>query len=302
MKAGKSMHIIFSRKGFDSGTGCVPNPIMSDGTMISLPIPDRHGTVTYNDLTVDGHNLGKLVTDLKGKRINSSKRQVPLTACDRAHLDPDLSENICTRTTPTWKAALGQCGSAAGVLHNQNVGIGDFFLFFGWFRQCEVVDGIYRYVRGAQDIHALFGYLRIGSIIHIGKDSIPDWAQQHPHLHGTRQGKNVLYVAADSLGLPGIKHLPGAGTFKKFNEPLQLTAPAKNRSIWKVPRWMYPDGGKPPLSSHEKISRWQLPTDNDGFCDLESVARGQEFVLDSACYPEANGWASGMIKNFYWKG
>lgn len=288
------MKIIFSRKGFDSGTGCVPNPIVPDGTMASLPIPDRHGTVSYNDLTVDGHNLGTLVTDLKGKRINRSKTKVSITGTDRAHLDPDLSENICTRKSD-WKAALGQCGSAAGVLHNHNIGIGDLFLFFGWFRQCELVDGIYRYVQGAQDIHALFGYLRIGSIIHIGKDPIPDWAQQHPHLHGTRQGRNLLYVAADSLGMPGIEHLPGAGTFKKFNESLQLTAPSKNRSFWRVPRWMYPDEGKPPLSSHEKLSRWQLPTDNDGFCYLESVARGQEFVLDTEHYPDAVEWAINIL-------
>jgi hypothetical protein len=151
-----------------------------------------------------------------------------------------------------------------------------------------------RYVRSAQDIHALFGYLRIGYILQIGKVPTPDWAQQHPHLHGTRQGRNVLYVAADSLGLPGIEHLPGAGTLK-FNESLQLTAPDMNRSFWRVPSWMYPDEGKPPLSSHEKISRWQLPTDNDGFCCLESVARGQEFVLDTSFYPEAVNWALSFI-------
>lgn len=286
------MKIIFSRKGFDGGTGCIPNPIMPDGTMISLPIPDRHGMVSYNDLAIEGHNLGKLVTDLKGKRINSSKTKVSLTGTDRAHLDPDLTRDICTRKSD-WKAALGQCGSASGILHNHNVGSGDLFLFFGWFRQCEVVAGIYRYVQGAQDIHALFGYLKIGSIIHIGKDPIPDWAQQHPHLHGTRQGKNVLYVAADSLGLPDIEHLPGAGTFLKFNESLQLTAPDKNRSIWRVPRWMYPDGEKPPLSSHKKMSRWILSSaDSGAFCCLETVAKGQEFVLDTEHYPDAVEWAN----------
>jgi hypothetical protein len=305
------MHIIFSRKGFDSGTGCIPNPIMPDGTMISLPIPDRHGTVTYNDLTVAGHNLGKLVTDLKGKRINSSKTKVSLTGTDRAHLDPDLSRDICTRKSD-WKAAFGQCGSAAGVLHNNNVGIGDLFLFFGWFRQCEVAGGIYRYVPGALDIHALFGYLRIGSIIQIEKDPIPDWAQEHPHLHGKRQGKNVLYVAADSLGLPGIEHLPGAGTFRHFNQALQLTAPGQNRSIfmefnesttpgqnrsiWRVPRWMYPDGEKPPLSAHKKMSRWKQASDDSGaFCYLESVAKGQEFVLDTEHYPEAIEWTVSIL-------
>ncbi len=286
------MKIIFSRKGFDSGTGCIPSPIMPDGTMISLPIPDRFGTVAYGDLACAEYNVGKLVTDLKGKRKNRKNAQVLLTASDRAHLDPDLSKDICTRTAKSWRPALGQCGSAAGVLHNHNIGAGDLFLFFGWFRQCETFGDTYRYVRGAQDIHALFGYLRVGSVIKLAKDPIPDWAQHHPHLHGTRQGRNVLYVGADTLGLPSCEYLSGAGTFKQFTHTLQLTAPSKNRSVWRVPRWMYPDNKKPPLSSHERRDRWQLFDDS---CQLKSVGRGQEFVLDTNFYPEAVNWALSFI-------
>ena len=286
------MKIILSRKGFDSGTGFIPSAIMPDGTMMSLPIPDRHSTVGYGDLAVENHSLGKIVTDLKGKRISRSKGLVPLVETDRAHLDPDLLENVCIRPTTTWRPALGQCGSAAGVLYNHNIGAGDLFLFFGWFRQCETVGDTYRYVRGAQDIHALFGYLRVGSVIKLAKDPIPDWAQHHPHLHGTRQGRNVLYVGADTLGLQGCEYLSGAGTFKQFTHTLQLTAPSKNRSVWRVPRWMYPDNKKPPLSSHERRDRWQL---FDDCCQLKSVGRGQAFVLDTSSYPEAVNWALSFI-------
>ena len=33
------MKVIISRKGFDSGYGGMPSPILPDGTMISMPIP-----------------------------------------------------------------------------------------------------------------------------------------------------------------------------------------------------------------------------------------------------------------------
>ena len=84
-------HVVLSRKGFDSGTGCIPSPILSDGTMISLPIPDAAGTVSYGDLSLNGHSFGKLVTDLKAKRKTRNKETKRLSAADRAHLDPTLS-------------------------------------------------------------------------------------------------------------------------------------------------------------------------------------------------------------------
>ena len=41
------MKIILSRKGFDSGYGGCPNPILPDGTLLSLPIPSRNEKVKY---------------------------------------------------------------------------------------------------------------------------------------------------------------------------------------------------------------------------------------------------------------
>ena len=61
-------HVVLSRKGFDGGTGYIPSPILDDGTIVSLPIPDAAGTVTYGDLALSGHSYGKLVTDLKAKQ------------------------------------------------------------------------------------------------------------------------------------------------------------------------------------------------------------------------------------------
>ncbi len=51
------MQIILSRKGFDSASGGGPSPILPDGTLLSLPIPEDTdflgGAVPYADLRVD---------------------------------------------------------------------------------------------------------------------------------------------------------------------------------------------------------------------------------------------------------
>ena len=44
------MKVILSRKGFDSSNGGCPSPILSDGTLLSLPIPSADRD-TYDDLS-----------------------------------------------------------------------------------------------------------------------------------------------------------------------------------------------------------------------------------------------------------
>lgn len=46
------MTIILSRKGFDSGSGGGPSPILPFGTPCSLPIPDPRSKVRYADVSV----------------------------------------------------------------------------------------------------------------------------------------------------------------------------------------------------------------------------------------------------------
>ena len=288
------MKIVLSRKGFDGGTGCVPSPILSDDTMLSLPIPDRFGTVSYGDLSLREHSFGKLVVDLKAKRIARGKEMKPLLATDRAHLDPDLIRGLRDRQ-PGWCPAYGQCGKDATILRRKNVGKGDLFLFFGWFRRCELVGETYRFVSGEPDLHVILGYLRVGAVIRLSSEPVPEWASDHPHLHGTARkadSGNTLFLAADALGLPSVEGLPGARAFTRFTQGLQLTASGMSRSWWHLPRWFYPKPGTSPLSSHERQDRWRLDGDS---CLLRSVARGQEFVLDVTHYPEATKWAADLI-------
>jgi len=75
------VRVIISRKGFDSGYGGVPSPILPDGRMVSLPIPTDDSPTVFGDIVRDGINLGDLVVDLTRGRIDRN---------EPTHLDPDL--------------------------------------------------------------------------------------------------------------------------------------------------------------------------------------------------------------------
>jgi hypothetical protein len=257
--------------------------------MLSLPIPDAASPVCYNDLSLGGHSFGKIVTDLKAKRHAKTNKLVK--ALDRAHLDPDLIRELQHRAID-WRPLYGQCGKDATILRDHQVGVGDLFVFFGWFKRCELVNGKYCFSKGGPNIHVIFGYLRVGEILPISPDAVPTWTANHPHLYGNRGKRNVLFVAADRLQLPGAPDLPGAAAFPKYSEALRLTAPGMSRSCWRLPRWFYPEQGVPPLSSHERADRWQMDGDH---CVLESVARGQEFVLQVEHYPKVVDWITAVI-------
>ena len=64
----KIVRIIFSRKGFDTGSGGRPSPI-KDGCPISLPIPTTRRSITrYEDI-----GLGELVEEVTGGRIRRNQ-------------------------------------------------------------------------------------------------------------------------------------------------------------------------------------------------------------------------------------
>ena len=103
------MKIIFSRKGFDSGTGKVASPILPSGKLCSLPIPETLACVNplrYQDILFDGQSVGKLVHDLTRGKISPG---MP------AHLDPDLNNASFPRRAG-WKPAFGQVGAAESHL------------------------------------------------------------------------------------------------------------------------------------------------------------------------------------------
>ena len=76
-----------------------------------------------------------------------------------------------------WHPIFGQVGAAQSHRAHSGVAVGDLFLFFGWFRQTEIVGGRYRFVRQSPDLHVIFGWLQIGEIVSARRDSAPEWAR-----------------------------------------------------------------------------------------------------------------------------
>ncbi|HEX6482072.1 MAG TPA: hypothetical protein VF043_24780 [Ktedonobacteraceae bacterium] len=288
------MKIILSRKGFDSspGGGEVPSPIFTSGKLCSLPVPERKHTShsrRYEELKMGNLSLGTVVNDLTQGKIKVG---------DPAHVDPDLNFTTMPRLQG-WKPVFGQEGAAEAHLQNSNVKEGDIFIFYGWFRQVEQFKSLYRYVRNAPDLHVIFGWLQIERRISVSdRSEIPLWALDHAHLTREKHfALDSIYISTDYLHLPGTSsNLPGAGTFPKFDPVLCLTAPGMTRSKWRLPLWFYPARKKSGLSYHTDLSRWESRQEH---VLLNTVGRGQEFVLDCQDYPEAIAWLSGIFSSCF---
>lgn len=196
---------------------------------------------------------------------------------------------------------LGQAGTAQSHLNKQGVGSGDIFLFFGLYRQVEETAQGCRFVRGTPELHVLWGWLQVDQkyrVADLGPNDLP-WARHHPHLAYSRYDeRNTVYAAAPKLDLGSDddgREIAGWGVFPKFGQGLVLTDPnGSGVSNWRLPRWFYPDGNKPPLTYHPDRSRWRRDADH---AYLRSVGRGQEFVLELAHYPDAIEWLSDLVRS-----
>jgi hypothetical protein len=209
-----------------------------------------------------------------------------------AHLDPDLDQ-YTARRGKNWRAAFGQVGSSESHLRKQGVTVGDLFLFFGWFREAQRVQGELRYRNEASDGHFLFGWLQVGAVLNCA-DPVAQgfiWAANHPHFSG---GYGTAYVATKDLTFGGrATGFSGAGVFRNSSPVLQLTSPNQpNRSVWRMPPWFRPRDGNFPMTYHCEVSRYTCKKEE---VQVRTVARGQEFVIDVTEYPEAIRWAREII-------
>lgn len=231
-----------------------------------------------------GHRLGKIVEDLTGRRVRRNRS---------VHLDPDLRRTALERGKG-WRPLFGQAGAAATHLCRYGVTVGDLFLFFGWFREAEIYEGSYRYKPDALDLHVIYGWLQVGAIITLTAErqfAKFRWADYHPHFYFNF---GTVYIAGDRLELPGARYnMPAAGYFEHFDHSLQLTAPgSNNRGVWQLPGWFYPRNNQSPLSYHPDVKAF---TKKGNQTILRSAGRGQEFILNTAQYPEAIRWARLLI-------
>ena len=249
------MRLVFSRKGFDGSAGGFPSPI-TNGKPISLPIPYQSSNVSYQHL-----NLGRIVNDLTGGK---------LTERDFCHNDPDLE-----------MGAFGQVSSAQSHLNNQNVGAGDLFLFFGWFKEAELVDCNYFYKKDASDHHRIFGWMFIDQKFNVGSETeefrrkFTKYAN-HPHATGKWDLNNTIYLAPETFSLFGEYTIRGFGNFSLSKRTLLTNENATSKRFWNVPDWLNPAKGG------------CIPTYHDERCYidglLKTAGRGQEFV----CHPRQN--------------
>lgn len=177
---------------------------------------------------------------------------------DPAHLDPFFS--------PTGQCAFGQADAAQSHLANQGVEPGDCFLFFGLFAN----------PKGHERHHRIFGYLLVDQILDPSSSPPPEFASRHPHFHGElrHRSRNAVYV--------------GAGCKAQSTEPmLRLSAiRGEKPSLWQVPDWLH---SRKRLTYHNAPGRWLHGN------LLQSVGRGQEFVVEIAGNRAAQVWLRAVI-------
>ena len=216
------MKVILSRKGFDSGYGGCPSPILPDGTLLSMPIPDDSG-IPFEAIAFKKKSYLSIWNDLRPGLKKTGKY---------AHLDPDIRPDIRVNAISEWKPVFGQCSAAETHLENQGVKEGDLFLFFGWFRETEFDGDRLKYRKGTTDKHVIYGYLQVGEIV-IGKRRHDYY--WHPHSEDYNVDNNTMYVASERLVIDGQDTgLAGFGTLN-YSECLVLTKEGYSRSKWELP-------------------------------------------------------------------
>ena len=213
------MKIILSRKGFDTVNGGCASPYMPDGTLLSLPIPSDD-KLTYADIAYQGLSYKQLLKQLNPKKSYHG-----------CHLDPDIRADIWLNAPTYWQPAFGQIDSAQGQLRNQGVDACDLFLFFGWFRKVQqAIDGSFSYVKGAPNIHVIYGYLQVERVLTLSDDVAKYiW---HPHAVESRRinKNNALYLARKTLSFDESK--PGSGVLN-FSKNRVLTLENCSMGTWR---------------------------------------------------------------------
>lgn len=259
--------IILSRKGFDSKAGGSASPILNDGRLFSIPIPQDHPSPQkYNDLNFDGVSGSKLLRE-------TLSRVLPTDYC---HYDPMLNEKV---------GIFGQASSSQGELRNSMVGAGDLFLFFGWFKNFSTQ---------GDDLHHLFGWLQIDEIIE-GPNKIREYLKwkniMHPHGYGdiSKYSNNTIYIGKKNLEINKKKIFhKGYGLFKKTHKDLILTEKNKPRSRWKLPSIYFKDS--------KDLFLNRMKWDNEDEHTIFYKGFGQEFILDVEKNPDVIKWATHLIK------
>lgn len=193
------------------------------------------------------------MNELYNGKIKINDKKEELTCSSECHLDPDINMNVIVRQRE-WRPVFGQIGGSQTHLENNNVRVGDIFLFFGWFRETIERNGKLVFdPRDPEGKHVIYGYMQVGEIYNVaGNTVVPDWIGYHPHCCKTRRQitNNTIYVAAEKLSL--LKDAPGSSAFKKYSNSLCLTKQGCTRSKWCLPEFF-----KQVSISHHSKKSWR---------------------------------------------
>ena len=274
--------LILSRKGLDSSSGGYPSPILGE-KLLSIPIPQTQKGIPYNRVQTPAKRSVKKLGKELGMMLTSS-----------CHFDPDLTYGSLKARPDGWKPCFGQHGAALTHLMNHEVGVGDIFLFYGWFRQAEKVDRTWSFVKKSPEQHIIYGFLEVGEIIRQPHThSIPQWLAYHPHvkLAEVYGNLNTIFIAKDTSSL--VTGLPGAGTFDLHAARVLTSSRASTRSLWELPDCFFDSQDHCLLSYHQNRKGKRHPS-RERWRLVQNVARGQEFVVEQT--PSITAWIQAVMK------
>tara|TARA_A100001015_G_scaffold59939_1_gene66128 strand:+ start:891 stop:1697 length:807 start_codon:yes stop_codon:yes gene_type:complete len=263
-------NLVISRKGFDASAGGRASPIFANGDIFSVPIPQKKQSPSrYRELQFN---------DMSGREILNLIGAKSISINDFYHNDPLLSRD---------KGIFGQAGGSQGELDNCEIGQGDLFLFFGWFKQ---------YHLSGPNLHHLFGWLQIEKIIK-GNSKILKFLSKkgisHPHgtTDRTQFKNNTLYIASKKLTFSdSVRDIKGHGVFKKTAKSLILTEKGKTRSRWRFPKKYF--------SNTKNLFRNRLKWKDEEKCLVNCSGIGQEFILNAQDNPSVVDWASYLLNTY----
>ena len=288
------MKIVLSRKGMDAENGGIPSPIIKSELgywkYYSLPIPSDNSNVKYSDVTLyDDFKVSQFINDVAP---NSKISKI-------CHLDPDVRQS-CMKNRPVgWKRSFGQVKSAQSHLGNNKIEIGDVFVFFGWFKKAELIDGKFRYINDKDypnGFHAIYSYMQIDQIYKPNIESTPEWLNDHPHVSHKDKDEfanrnNTIYTAAELFKYHDRFNKNGSISFVHTDDLILTKKNQPNRTFWELPGQLNPSNGIK-LSYHSNMDRWGFENEKT---TLKSVSRGQEFVFNGH-ENLAEDWAINLIK------
>lgn len=281
------MKIILSRKGFDSKYGGYPSPILDDGRMLSIPIPEADSNINYKSLQLNSSiSYFDIMSQLFSK-IKTKKGNIDLNQTTGCHLDPDINKRVLIRQNG-WKGLFGQSDIAQKHLHKHGIKEEDIFLFYGWFRKTKRENGRLQYDKlDKNGRHIIFGYLQIGEIVNVSTSNLMPWMDYHPHAKWTSEPTNTLYVAKEHLS-DFTSVIPGYGFFNYDDSLVLSSSGGDRRSEWKLDKVFR----KVNITYHNQ-NNWKINV-------FQSNPIGQEFVVDAN--DKVIDWAKKIIERNCKKG